>query len=134
VAVAAAACFAYCCLQKDFDDDESLLSHVHLLRRAASLHARSTFTDAGLHQLAVLDTTINCLVVHASFADLGSLNSLTELRIEVVGRIRHWDSSMVELGLRTLPELIRMELYTNVSCLNAMIEGSRSRSVLAEPR
>jgi hypothetical protein len=84
---------------------------VNLLRAAASLHAGSTYTDAGLHQLAVLDTTINCLAVHTSYADLAGLNRLTELRIEIVGMVRHPHSSLAEVGLPTLPQLKRMKLY-----------------------
>jgi hypothetical protein len=116
-------------MQKDFDEDDNLRSHVHLLLPATSLHACSTFTDTGLQQLAVLDTTINCLAVHASYADLASLNRLTELRIEMVGEIRLPDSSLGEVGLPMLPKLQRMVLYTNVSCANCHDWGRSSCSV-----
>jgi hypothetical protein len=64
----------------------------------------------------VLDTTINCLAVHAGFAALAGLSSLTKLRIEMVGSVRQPGSSLSEQGLPMLPHLRRMELYTNVSC------------------
>lgn len=104
------------CLQKDFDDDgdsnhppEELLA---IISASSTAHRDAL---ASLQQLAVLDTTIECLAAHAAFGGLAQLSNLTELCIEMVGVVRRPGSSVAQQGLQQLPQLKRMELYTNVS-------------------
>uniref|UniRef100_A0A383VX95 Uncharacterized protein n=1 Tax=Tetradesmus obliquus TaxID=3088 RepID=A0A383VX95_TETOB len=99
---------------KDFDDDED--SNHPPEELLAVLPACSTAHRdalAGLQQLAVLDTTIECLAAHAAFGGLAQLSNLTELRIEMVGVVRRPGSCLAQQGLQQLPQLKRMELYTN---------------------
>ncbi|WIA33888.1 hypothetical protein OEZ86_006987 [Tetradesmus obliquus] len=99
---------------KEFDDDED--SNHPPAELLAILPASSTAHRdalAGLQQLAVLDTTIECLAAHAAFGGLAQLSNLTELCIEMVGVVRRPGSCLAQQGLQQLPQLKRMELYTN---------------------
>jgi hypothetical protein len=104
----------------DFDDDDSG-NHPPEQLLAITSGASTAHTDAlaGLQQLAVLDTTINCLRAHAAFAALASLSSLTELCIEMVGVVKLPGSCIARQGLQQLPHLMRLELHTNVRNLLA---------------
>ena len=104
------------CLQKDFDDDEDS-NHppeelLAIISASSTAHADAL---AGLQQLAVLDTTIECLAAHAAFGGLAQLSRLTELCIEMVGVVKRPGSCLAQQGLQQLPQLKRLELYTNVS-------------------
>jgi hypothetical protein len=113
--------FVCCCLQKDFDDDEHYSSSGYEEQLIAISAGNKSYTDAlaGLQQLAVLDTNINCLAVHAAFAGLACCSALTQLCIEMVGRVKQPGSCIAQRGLQQLPHVKKMELYTNVSLQHA---------------